>query len=92
MNGIEEAQVFFIISSVGFVVLWVFLGVLLFYLIRVTRTFDRIVSKVEGDINKVGDTTREMIEEMKDSAVWNFIFRKRKNRHKEKSGGKTHKE
>ena len=85
MNGIPEVQVFFIISSVGFVVLWIFIGVLLFYLIRVTRTFDRIIGKVESDINKVGDVTREMFEDLRDSAVWGFLFRKKKRNRKEKT-------
>ncbi|MDP9249001.1 MAG: hypothetical protein M3M85_00615 [bacterium] len=84
MNGIQEVQAFFIISSVGFVILWSLVGILLYYLIKVTRTFDRIVTKIEGDISKVGDITREMFEEMQGSAVWNFIFRKKRNRRKEK--------
>jgi hypothetical protein len=84
MNGIPEVQVFFIISSVGFVALWVFVAVLLYYLIKITRIFHRIIEKAESDINKVGDVTREMFEDMKDSAAWNLIFRRKKSRRKEK--------
>lgn len=86
MNGLSNAELFFIISSVGFVVLWSLLAVLLYYLIRATRAFDRIIERVEGDINKVGDITREMFEEMRDSAIWNFIFRKKKKTNKNKNG------
>ena len=84
MNGIQEVQAFFIISSVGFVILWSLAGILLYYLIRVTKAFDRITRKVEGDISKVGDITREMFEEMKDSVAWNLIFRKKKKNRKKK--------
>lgn len=88
MNVTEEAQIFFVISSVGFVILWVFVAVLLFYLIRITKTFDRIIGKAEEDINKVGDVTREMFEDMRDSAVWGLLFRKKKKNRKEKENGK----
>lgn len=85
MDGLEQVQLFFIISSVGFVALWLFLAVLLYYVLRVIRTFDRILTKIESDINKVGDITREMFEELKGSGVWNFIFRKKKKNRKEKT-------
>jgi hypothetical protein len=87
MNGIQEVEAFFIISSVGFVILWSLAAVLLYYLIRVTKAFSRIINQVEGDINKVGDITREMFEDMKESVVWNFIFRRKKRDRKEKTGG-----
>lgn len=80
MNGIQEVEAFFIISSVGFVILWSLVAVLLYYLVRVTRAFDRIMNKVENDVSKVGDVTREMFEDMKDSTVWHFLFRKKKKK------------
>ena len=82
MNGILESQVFFFISSIGFVMLWILSGVLLFYLIRATKAFNRIMEKVDKDIDTIGDTTREMLEDVRDSAVFGFLFRKRKKRSK----------
>jgi len=78
MDAIEQSQVFFLISSVGFVVLWILLAVLIAYLIRATRTFSRIIEKAEKDIDEIGDTTKELIEDMKNSAVFNFLFRKKR--------------
>ena len=81
MNGLLASQVFFIISSVGFVILWVLVGIFLYYLIRATNTFSRILEKVEKDIEDIGDTTKEMLEEIKDNPVFNFLFgKKRKSR------------
>jgi len=78
MNVIEQSQVFFFISSVGFVILGLFVAVLLFYFIRAANAFNKIMEKVEKDIDTIGDTTKEMIEDMRDSAVFNFLFRKSK--------------
>lgn len=83
MSTFSQSEVFFMISSVGFVVLWIFVAVFLFYLIRATKTFNRIIERVEGDINKLGDVTRDMLDDLRDSVVWNFLFRKKKSRRRE---------
>lgn len=83
MDTLLQSQVFFFISSIGFVVLWIFVAILLFYLIRVTNTFSKIIDKVEKDVDSIGDTTKEMLEEVRDSTVFNFLFRKKKKRRKE---------
>ena len=77
MNTLLQSQVFFFISSVGFVVLWILVGIFLFYLIRATNTFSRILEQIEKDIDNIGDTTKEMIEDVRDSAVFGFLFRKK---------------
>ena len=82
METLSQSEIFFLISSISFVVLWILVAILLFYLIRVVRIFGRIIEKVEGDIDKVGDMTKEMLEEMKGSAVWAFLFRKKRERRK----------
>ena len=78
MDVISQSQVFFFISSVGFVVLWIFTAVFLFCLIRATNTFSRIMDKIEKNIDSVGDTTKEMLEDMRQSVIFNFFFRKKK--------------
>lgn len=83
MDTNSQTQVFFLISSVGFVVLWVLVGILLFYLIRITHTFSRIMDKIEGNINKIGDTTKEMLEDLRESTIFNFFLRKKRKSRKE---------
>lgn len=85
METLSQSDIFFFISSVSFVVLWILVAIFLFYLIRAVKIFYKIIDRVEGDINKVGDITREMFEEMKDSAVWSFISRKRWTKRKKAS-------
>ena len=61
MDVNSQTQVFFIISSVGFVTLWILVAIFLVYLIRATNTFSKIMEKIERDIDKIGDTTKEMV-------------------------------
>ncbi|KKR61291.1 hypothetical protein A2643_01030 [Candidatus Nomurabacteria bacterium RIFCSPHIGHO2_01_FULL_39_220] len=85
MDAIDQTQVFFFISSVGFVTLWILIAVFLVYLIRISRTFSRIINKVEGDINSIGDTTKEMLEEVRESSLFQFLikfFKSKKNKNK----------
>ena len=82
METFSQSDIFFFISSVSFVILWILLAIFLFYLIRAVKIFYRIIDRVEGDINKVGDITREMFEEMKNSVVWNFLSRRKSFRKK----------
>ncbi len=80
MDAIMQSQIFFFISSMGFIFLWILLAIFLVYLIRATSTFNRIINKIEKDIDKIGDTTKEMVEDMKDSMIFRFLFKKKKSR------------
>jgi len=82
MNTLLQTQVFFLISSLGFVILWILVAIFLFYLIRVTRILSRIMEKVERDINSIGDVTKDLLDEMRDNIVFNFLFGKRKRKQK----------
>ena len=80
MDLYSQSGVFFFISSVGFVILWILAAIFLFYLIRVASAFSRIMDMIESHINTVGDVTREMLSEMKDNPIFRFIFGKRKRK------------
>ncbi|MFA6300813.1 MAG: hypothetical protein WC609_00500 [Candidatus Paceibacterota bacterium] len=83
MDTQAQTQVFFFISSIGFVMLWILTAIFLFYLIRVTNTLSRILEKAEKDINDIGETTKEIIEEIRDNKIFNFLFGKKKKRRKD---------
>jgi hypothetical protein len=81
MDTLLQSQVFFFISSIGFVLLWILAAVFLYYLIRATKAFSRIMDKIEKDISNIGDTTREMLEDVRDNIIFKFLFgKKRKSR------------
>jgi hypothetical protein len=83
MNTLLQSQVFFFISSVGFVLLGILTAVFLFYLIRATKILSKIMDKVEKDVDNIGDTTKEMLEDVRDSAVFSFLFRKKRKSRKD---------
>jgi len=78
MNTFEQAQVFFFISSVGFVILFTLTTIILFYAISAFKAFSRIALKLEENIDNIGDATAEIIGDIKDSWIFNFIFGKSK--------------
>ena len=82
MNTFLQAQVFFFISSVGFVFLWVLTAVFLYYLIRAASAFSRIMEKIERDIGSIGDTTKELLDDMKDNIIFKFLFGEKKKSRK----------
>lgn len=83
MNGLLASQLFFFISSIGFVLLWIFVAILLFYLIRITHSFSRIMDLIEDNVNRIGDTTKEMLGDFRDSALFNFFLRKKRKSRKD---------
>ncbi|HEV7424308.1 MAG TPA: hypothetical protein VGO21_03910 [Candidatus Paceibacterota bacterium] len=82
MNTLMQSQIFFFISSVGFVFLWVLVAIFLFYLIRATSTFSRIMAKLEKDIDTIGDTTKDFLEDIQDSFIYRLLFKKKKKHSK----------
>ena len=78
MDTYSQSQVFFFISSIGFLILWFLTAVFLFYLIRAAGAFSRIMEKFEKDINHIGDTTKELLNEMRDNPIFNFFLGKKK--------------
>lgn len=83
MDTLLQTQAFFFISSIGFIFLWILLAIFLFYLIRAVKTFARILKRIEKDVDSIGDTTKEMLDDMRDSVIFNFLFRKKKKHHKD---------
>jgi uncharacterized protein YoxC len=77
-----QSQLFFFISSIGFIILGILLAIVLIHLISAMTTFKRIIDKAEKDIDKLGDTTKEMLEDVRQSTVFHFLF-KPKRRKKE---------
>lgn len=84
MNTLTQSEVFFFISSIGFVLLWVLTAIFLIYLIRATNTLGRIMERAEDDIDKLGDTTKEMLSDIHNSVIFNFLFHKKRKTKKSK--------
>ncbi len=83
MESIINSNIFFFISSLGFISLWILSAILLYYLIRAARSFYRIMEGIENNINKVGDVTKEMLQDIRDSFWFRFLVRKKRKTPKE---------
>jgi hypothetical protein len=79
MNTLTHSDTFFIISSFGFVTLWILVAIFLVYLIRIMHLFSRIMEKIEKDVDKISETTKDMFLDMRESAVFKFLFGKKKS-------------
>lgn len=82
MNTLMQSQVFFFISSVGFIVLFALIGWLVIKIITAMETFQRILDKVEAGVDKIGDTTKEVMEDLQDSTVYRVLVGKKKRERK----------
>lgn len=73
----NPSDIFFIIASVGLVVIWSFVIAILFYIWRAFHVFHGILQKVEKNLDSVGDVTRELLVDMQGSKVYKFLFAKK---------------
>lgn len=78
MTTIMQSEIFFFISSVGFVIIAILAAAALILILRALHIFSDILKKVEKDIDSIGDTTKEMLEDMRDSSVFRFLFKKKR--------------
>lgn len=78
MNTNAMAETFFLISSVGFIILFIILATLLYYLIRAVRSFNELTDKIERSIDTVGDASRDLIDDMRNSMAFRLLFKGRR--------------
>ncbi len=78
MPSFIHADIFFFISSIGFVTLFIILVVLLYYIVKATRSFTDLIIKIEENVDSVGDAGRDLIDDMRNSIAFKFLFRSRK--------------
>lgn len=82
MNTLIQADIFFFISSIGFGILFILLVVLLIMIVRFFGRLTALVQKIEHHVDDVGDEVKELIVDLRDNALFSFIFGKKKNRKK----------
>lgn len=83
MDSFSQMHIFFLISSLGFIVLFILVAVLLLYVIRSVNTAKRILEKVEQNIDHIGDTAKDMLEDLRENIIFKFLFGRKKKRRKD---------
>jgi uncharacterized protein YoxC len=74
MNTLIQANIFFFIASIAFVILTVLLIIILIYIIGLLKNVRRITDKLEGDIEIIGDEAKELLSDMRQSVAFRFLF------------------
>lgn len=80
MNSLPHADVFFLVSTIGFIVIFILIAIGLIYIISLLKRINRISKKIEKDIDNIGDTAKDFIMQLWDSAIFSWIFGKKKKR------------
>lgn len=68
------ADTFFLISSIGFIVVAIVLVIGLIYMISILRSVRRITEKIEAGIETVGEDAKELIGDLRESTAFRMIF------------------
>ncbi len=84
MESIIQADIFFFISSIAFVILGILAVIVLVYVIKVLHSFMRILEKVEDSMDTIGDVTMELIDEMRDNVFFRMLFKPKKKIHEKR--------
>lgn len=78
MNSLVHADIFFFISSIGFILLFVLAIVALVYVVGILAGIKRIASRLEHSIDHMSDEAKEFFADIQDSVVYRLIFRKKR--------------
>ena len=83
-NAIMHSEIFFIISSVGFIILGIIAIILGILCTKTVASFLRILARIESSMDAIGDTTQELLEDMRNSFVFQMLFRPKKAKRSQK--------
>ncbi len=80
MNSLAHANAFFLISTIGFVIIFILIVIGLVYVIMLFKSILRITKKIEKDIDNITDTAKSFIAQLWSSRLFSMIFGRRKKR------------
>lgn len=80
MTPLAQSELFFFVSSMGFMILGVLVAILMIICIKGALSFVRILKKVETSVDSIGDATVDLIEDVRDSGVFRLLFQPKKKR------------
>lgn len=74
METLIKADIFFFISSLSAIIVAVFVCVLLFYLIRVIKSFSNLLEMLKGDYNDSGEYVSELRDRLESNMAFRLLF------------------
>lgn len=80
MNTLVHADIFFFISSIGFIILASLLTVALVYSIGILRKVKNITEKIGDNVEGISDDAREFVRDVRESGVYRMLFGRSKKK------------
>lgn len=80
MNSIAHANTFFLVATIGFIIIFALIAIGLIYLICLFKSILRISKIIEKDIETIGDTTKDFIMQLWDNRLFSWLFGKKRRR------------
>ena len=84
MESIIQSDIFFFITSISIIIFTVFFIIIGFYVIKIVKNFSRISEVLKDGVNTADAEIREIGEHVRESAIFSFIFGKKRKRTKNK--------
>lgn len=85
MDTLLHADIFFVISSIGFVIFFILLAVILVSLLRLVKKVEKITDKVEAKIDALGDEAENLLADLEESFIFRLLFRSGRTRKSSKA-------
>lgn len=74
MNTLAHADIFFFISSIGFVIIFILAIIALVYLISLFRKIHRLTTDLEARAKNIEASAEDIIEAVRSSVVFRLLF------------------
>ncbi len=78
MGNLAYSELFFLISSIGFIIVFAVIIYLLYFLIKAVKTFNNLVDKLDGEIDNIGDTAKDLVDDIRHSFLYKMAFNPKK--------------
>lgn len=77
METLMKADIFFFVTTIAVGLVAVFLIIALCYIMRTFTRLRMLIEKVEANVHEVNIHTMEIVEQIKESTIFNFLFKKK---------------
>lgn len=78
MTTLAQADMFFFISSIGFIIIGILLVILIALGIRIAFSLLRTLEKVESSVDKIGDVTLDLLDDVRGNPFFRMLFHSKK--------------
>lgn len=82
MNTLVHADIFFFVSTIGFIVLCALGVVVLVYVIGILSRIKKISEKIGDNVEVMSEEAREFVQDLRSSGIYRMLFGRPKKKSK----------